>query len=120
MEYRMIVRQTMFDFKKTKKGKLKLHTVRFLRDSIMKHKNNLLVVTEQNRAQFFVGGATLLAELSKEQFSFVTAATKFFGHLPDQKQLPVWLWADSLEMPAERCNAHQMEEKTFQPEPVYC
>ena len=120
MEYRMIVRQTMFDFKETKKGKLKLHTVKFLRDSIMKRKNNLLMVTEQNRVQFFVGGATPLAELSREQIRFVTAATKFFGHLPDQKQLPVWLWADSLEMPAERCKAYHVEETTLQAEPAYC
>ena len=120
MEYRMIVRQTMFDFKKNEKGALTLNSVKFLRDSFMKRKNNLLLVMEQNKVQFFVGGATPVSELSKEQFRFVTAATKFFGHLPDKKQLPVWLWADSLEMQPGRCGESHVAETTIQPEPAIC
>jgi len=101
MEYKMIVRRTMFAFTQTKKGGLKLASVKFLSDSIMKKKNNLLLVNENDEVQFFIGGSTPVAELSREQFCFVAAATKFFGYLPDQKQLPVWLWAATLDMSNE-------------------
>lgn len=98
MEYKMIIRQTMFGFLMTEKGDLQLCSVKFLRDGLMKKKNDLLLVTEKGTVQFFVGGTTPLAKLTHEQFRFVTAATRFFGHLPEQKELPVWLWADSLKM----------------------
>lgn len=120
MEYKMIVRQTMFAFKQTEKGKLKLHSVKFLRDSLMKKKNDLLLVTEDSAVQFFVGGKTPLAQLTREQFWFVTAATKFFGNLPDQKQLPVWLWADSLEMSDRDFRASGIKEKEVHTEAALC
>jgi len=101
MEYKMIVRQTMFDFSVRKNGGLKLRSVKFLRESIMKKKENRLVVRDNGRVDFFVSGETPLFHLTKEQFCFVTAASRFFGYLPDQKNLPIYLWTDSLEIPHE-------------------
>jgi hypothetical protein len=106
MEYKMIVRQTMFDFTIRKNGTLKLRSVKFLRDGIMKKKDNQLLVSEGGRVDFFVNGKTPVAHLTKKQFRFVTAAARFFGHLPDQKNLPIWLWADSLEVPHEFYLSH--------------
>ncbi len=120
MEYKMIVRQTMFAFKQTGKGGLKLKSVKFLRDSIMKKKNDLLLVTENDEVQFFIGGSTPVADLSREQFCFVAAATKFFGHLPDQKQLPVWLWADSLDMSAGSLKTSGRKGREVRVEPAFC
>ena len=116
----MIVRQTMFDFKTTSNGDLKLLSVKFLRDSLMKKKNNLLMVTENDEVQFFVGGTTPVAKLTREQFRFVIAATKFFGYLPDQKQLPVWLWADSLDMSQRGDRDSGYTKKRFRTEPAFC
>lgn len=101
MEYKIIVRQTMFDFKEIEKGRVQLQSVKFMREGNMKKKNNLLLITEKNKVQFFINGSTPIAKLSREQFRFVTAVARFFGYLPDQKQLPVWLWADSLELQSD-------------------
>jgi len=120
MEYKMIVRQTLFAFNQSEQGELKLTSVKFLRESIMKRKNSLLLVTEDDEVQFFIGGSTPLAKLTREQFKFVTAATRFFGHLPNQKQLPVWLWADSLEMSDQKFSLSSIKQKEFQVEPACC
>ena len=120
MEYKMIVRQTLFAFTQTRKGSLKLKSVKFLRDSIMKKKNDLLLVTENDEVQFFIGGSTPVADLSREQFCFVAAATKFFGHLPDQKQLPVWLWADSLDMSSGSLKTPWRKGRKVRVEPAFC
>ena len=93
MQYKMVVRRTMFDFELTNEGTVKLRSVRFLHDAAMKRQNDLLLVTENDTVQFFVDRATPVAHLSRQQFRFVSAAAKYFGHLTDQKQLPVWLWA---------------------------
>jgi len=120
MEYKMIVRQTLFAFNQSQQGKLKLKSVKFLQENIMKKKNSLLLVTENNEVQFFIGGSTPVAKLTREQFKFVTAATKFFGHLPNHKQLPVWLWADSLEMSGGNFSSAPKKRENFQAEEVFC
>lgn len=118
MEYRMIIRQTLFDFDQSGAGRLELKSVKFLADSLMKKKNNLLLVREDDAIQFFIGSSTPVARLTGEQFNFVIAATKFFGYLPGQKQLPVWLWADSLEMSGGQSMSTGMESKEGRCEPV--
>jgi len=95
MEYKMIVRRTLFHFTVRKNGKLKLRGVRFLRDSVMRKEEDRLVVDTEGRREIFISGRTLLARLSREQFVFVTRAARFFGYLPGQKNLPIYLWADS-------------------------
>ncbi len=95
MEYKMIIRQTMFDFSLRKNGKLKLCSVRFLRENIMKKKGDQLFVSNDGRMDCFISGNTPLAQLTREQFRFVIKAVKFFGYLHDQKNLPIWLWADN-------------------------
>ncbi|HHB75233.1 MAG TPA: hypothetical protein ENK84_01635 [Desulfobulbus sp.] len=60
----------------------------------MKKKGNRLFVSSDGRMECFVGGKTPVARLSREQFRFVTKAVRFFGYLPDQKNLPIWLWEE--------------------------
>ncbi len=120
MEYKMIVRQTLFAFNQPEQGNLKLKSVKFLGENIIKKKNSLLLVTGDDEVQFFIGGSTPLAQLTREQFKFVTKAAKFFGHLPEKKQLPVWLWADSLEMPGQDVEHHAALKENFQVESVCC
>ncbi len=102
MQYRMIVSRAMFDFTVSGRGRLKLRSVRFLDDAVVREKDNLLLVSERGRVQFFLRGSTPVARLSSEQFRFVAAAARFFGHLPDQERMPVWLWTDSLQVDADR------------------
>ncbi len=92
MEYKMIIRQTLFGFSQRKNGKLKLRSVRFLRTSVMQKKGEHLLVSNGGRLECFISGKTPIARLSREQFRFVIKAARFFGCLPDQKNLPVWLW----------------------------
>ncbi len=99
MQYKMVVRRTLFDFDLTVQGRVKLRSVRFLNDAAMKQQNDLLLVTENEKVQFFLDRSTPMAHLSQEQFTFVTAAAKYFGYISDQEQLPVWLWAGSLDLP---------------------
>ncbi len=101
MEYKMIVRRTLFDFDLTPKGRVKLRSVRFLNDSVMKKQNDLLLLKENESVQFFLDQKTPVSHLSQKQFRFVSAAAKYFGHFTDQEQLPVWLWAGSLDVPAK-------------------
>ncbi len=115
MQYRMIIRRTLFDFIRTTQGRLQLRSVKFLRQGFMEEKNNLLVVRDEDQVQFFVSGAIPVARLSREQVAFVAAAARFFGHLPDQDNLPVWLWADSLEVPRMATDALVAGRQ-----PVYC
>ena len=79
MQYKMVVRRTMFDFDLTEKGNVKLRSVRFLNDSIMKKQNDLLLVTENDAVQFFLDRETPLSRLSREQFKFISAAARYFG-----------------------------------------
>ena len=98
MRYRMIVSRAMFDFAVSNRGRLKLRSVRFLENSVIQEKNDVLLVSEGGQVQFFLKGSTPVARLSNEQFRFVAAAARFFGHLPDHGRMPVWLWSDSLQM----------------------
>ena len=98
MKYRMIVRQTMFDFSFTGQGRLRLRGVRFLPEETMEKRGDLLMVRQQGAVQFFLSGDTPLAELTREQFRFVAAVTRFFGLLPNRRHLPVWLWAERTDM----------------------
>jgi hypothetical protein len=99
MEYKMIVRRTLFNFELNNKDRVKLCSVRFLSDDAMKQHRDLLLLTENNAVQFFLDQATPVSRLSREQFRFISAAAKYFGHITDQEQLPVWLWAGRLELP---------------------
>ena len=119
MQYKMVVRRTMFDFDLMEKGSVRLRSVHFLNDAIMKQHNDLLLVTENDTVQFFLDGATPVAHLSREQFKFVSAASRYFGHMPDQEQLPVWLWAGSLNLPEDHSQPIH-DAHNPQPEPVYC
>ena len=101
MQYKMVVRRTLFDFELTQKGKIILHSVHFLNDSSMKKHNDLLLVTEDNVVQFFLDRSTPVSRLSEKQFAFISAASKYFGHMPHQEQMPVWLWAGSLDLPKD-------------------
>jgi len=101
MEYKMVVRRTLFDFDLSKQGKVKLRSVHFLNDSSMKEHNDLLLVTENDAVQFFLDRSTPVSRLSGKQFAFITAASRYFGHMPNQKQMPVWLWAGSLDLPKD-------------------
>jgi hypothetical protein len=118
MQYKMVVRRTLFDFDLTDQGRLKLQSVHFLNDKAMRHHHDLLLVTEESGVQFFLDGDTPVSRLSPEQFRFISAASRYFGHLPDQKEMPVWLWAGSLKIPpahatVERISAHKHKA-------VYC
>ena len=119
MQYKMVVRRTIFDFDLTEKGNVKLRSVRFLNDSVMKKQNDLLLVTENDTVQFFLDRATPLSRLTREQFKFISAAARYFGHMRDQEQLPVWLWAGSLNLP-ENHSKRVQGEHPCQPEPAYC
>ncbi|RUM37839.1 MAG: hypothetical protein DSY70_09105 [Desulfobulbus sp.] len=99
MEYKMIVRRTLFTFDLIRKGQIKLRSVRFLSDAAMKQHNDLLLLTENDSVQFFFDQGTPVSHLSREQFSFVSSAAKYFGFINDKEQLPVWLWAGSLDIP---------------------
>ena len=118
MLYKMVVRQTMFDFSLTRKGNITLRLVRFLNDSTMKKQNNLLLVTENDTVQFFLDRTTRLSHLTREQFVFVSAAARFFGHMRDQDQLPVWLWAGSLKLPQD-CSRKSRGKHQRRPAPAY-
>ena len=119
MEYKMVVRKTMFNFDLTKKGNVKLRSVRFLGNAIMRKKNDLLLVTENNSVQFFLDQATPISRLSSRQFKFITAASKYFGVMPDHEQMPVWLWAGSLDLP-EDCVGRGDDKHAGQVYPAYC
>ncbi len=110
MQYRMIVSRAMFDFDISEQGKLHLQSVRFLSDSMVREKNDVLLVSEQGQVQFFLKGSTPMASLTGEQFRFVAAASRFFGHLPGHDKMPVWLWSDSLEMELGSQH-HTMDQK---------
>lgn len=99
MKYKMIVRQTMFTFTILETGKLKLCGVNFLPESVLEKKNNQLLVKENGTVSIFVSGKTPLSHLNRKQFKFVALAARFFGHLNDRKNLPVWLWTGTLELP---------------------
>ena len=119
MQYKMVVRRTMFDFDLKEKGNIKLRSVHFLNHANMKQQNDLLLVTENDTVQFFLDRATPVANLSREQFEFVSAASRYFGHMPDQEQLPVWLWAGSLELPEDHSPPMHSTHHP-QSEPAYC
>ncbi len=119
MQYKMVVRRTMFDFDFTGEGEITLRSVHFLNDAVMKRQNDLLLVTENDVVQFFLDRATPLSHLSREQFKFINAAARYFGHMPDQEQLPVWLWGGSLDVP-EKHPQQMAGQQTRQPEAVYC
>ena len=106
MEYKMVVRRTLFDFDLSKQGKIKLRSVHFLNDSSMKEHNDLLLVTENDAVQFFLDRSTPVSRLSGKQFAFISAASRYFGHMPNQKQMPVWLWAGSLDLPKDHGRTH--------------
>ena len=114
MQYKMVVRRTMFDFDLTEQGSVRLRSVHFLHHASMKQQNDLLLVTENDTVQFFLDRATPLAHLSREQFKFLSGASRYFGHMPDQEQLPVWLWAGSLDLPEDHS---QQVRSTLQPQP---
>jgi hypothetical protein len=109
----------MFDFDLTAEGSVNLRSVHFLHDAVMKRQNDLLLVTENDAVEFFLDRATPLSRLSREQFRFISAAARYFGHMPDQEQLPVWLWGGSLDLPENHAQAIPGEQ-TRQPEAVYC
>ena len=118
MQYKMVVRQTMFDFDLTKNGNLKLLSVHFLHGSIMKKQNDLLLVTLNETIQFFLDRATPLSGLTSEQFKFINAAARYFGYMRNQEQLPVWLWAGSLNLSGNSSKQVQGEHPC-QPETVH-
>jgi hypothetical protein len=111
MQYKMVVRRTLFDFDMTKQGKLKLQSVHFLNDTAMRRQNDLLLVTEGESVQFFLDGATPVSHLSPEQFRFISAASRYFGHVPAQGELPFWLWAGSLELPRGGEGLHRADQR---------
>jgi len=99
MEYKMIVRRTLFDFDLSEDNRLKLRSVHFLDDAAMRRHNDLLLVTEDETIRFFLDSATPVTRLSPEQFRFISAAARYFGPMPGRDELPFWLWAGSLELP---------------------
>ncbi len=117
MEYKMIVRRTLFDFELTDNNRLKLQSVRFLDNSAMQHHNDLLLVTEDETVRFFLDGATPVSRLSPEQFRFISAASRYFGPMPGKDELPFWLWAGSLQKPATGASAWMTDR---QQETVCC
>ncbi len=119
MEYKMIVRRTMFDFKLTEKGNLKLKSVGFLGNRAMRQQNDLLLVTDKGAVQFFFDRSTPVSHLTSEQFNFISAASRYFGYMPDQEQMPVWLWAGSLDLPLETHRQHT-EHQLPMAEPLQC
>jgi hypothetical protein len=102
MQYKMVVRRTLFEFDLTIQGKVKLRSVHFLSNSNMKEHNDLLLVTENDAVQFFLDRSTPVSRLTGKQFAFISAASRYFGHMPDQKRMPVWLWAGSLDVPKDQ------------------
>jgi len=119
MEYKMIIRRTLFDFDLSKQGKVKLRSVHFLNDSRMKEHNDLLLVTENDAIQFFLDRSTPVSSLSGKQFAFITAASRYFGQMPNQKQMPVWLWAGSLDLPEDHSRT-LLQNFSHRVESAYC
>ncbi len=98
MQCKMVVSRAMFDFQFSEKGRLRLESVRFLTDSMMCEKNDVLLVSEEDTVNFFLNGSVSLSSLSRAQVRFVAAAARFFGHLPGNNKMPVWLWSGSMSM----------------------
>jgi len=116
MKYRLIIRQTMFEFSFTGQGRLKLKGVNFLPEETMQRRDNQLMVRRNREVQRYLSGTVPMSQLSWEQFRFVAAATRFFGRLPEQPALPVWLYVDSHPLaPGRKGPAGVGELKSAQP-----
>jgi len=120
MKHRMIVRRTLFDFRYSGPGSLQLESVTFLTEAMMERRNDLLLVRSGEEIQFFVSSAIPVSRLSREQYCFVAAAARFLGCLPDQRNLPVWLWADSLQMRHSNPLLPAWSETGTVREPAHC
>jgi hypothetical protein len=108
----------MFDFELTKKGNLKLESVKFLGNNAIRQKNDLLLVTDRGSVQFFLDRSTPVSHLSGEQFNFISAAARYFGYMPNQEEMPVWLWAGSLDLP--RGTGQQQDRQLPMAESLEC
>ncbi len=98
MEYKVIVRRTLFVFKRKDKGGLNLSWIRFLQDNEMITKGQSLILTDSSaRSLHFVSGSVPVKYLSGEQFCFIAEAAKYFGRLSedDGAKYPIWLGVDS-------------------------
>ncbi len=102
MQFKVIISRAMFVFNGIVKGKAQLETVRFLSDTVTSEKNDVLLVAEKGKIDFFLSGSTPLAKISGEQCHCLTAAARFFGHFPGGSDaIPIWFSVDSLEMENE-------------------
>ncbi len=119
VEYKMIIRSTLFSFDLGKNGKVDLRSVRFLGDEAMNQKDNLLLVKDKGAIQFYYDRTTPLSRLSKEQFTFISCAARYFGYLPEQESMPVWLWGGSLDLP-DACHPNVAVSKSGQQPVAYC
>ncbi len=105
MKFKVIISRAMFVFNGIVNGKAQLEAVRFISDDTVYIKNDVLVVNEKGKMDFFLNGSTPLAKVSKQQCTRLAAAARFFGHLPGMNgNIPVWFSVGSLEM--ERPKTH--------------
>jgi hypothetical protein len=99
MQFKVIISRAMFIFNGIINGKAQLEAVRFIDDDSIHTKNNVLVVNEKGKVDFFLSGATPLANVSKQHCLRLAAAARFFGYHPGMNaNLPFWFSVGSLEM----------------------
>ncbi|WP_028581108.1 hypothetical protein [Desulfogranum japonicum] len=100
MEFKMIISRALFTFKGIEKGRAKLQSVRFLSDEMMEEQNSVLMIKGSTRVDFFINGNALLTKMSHEQFKYLAAASRFFGHLPGSSgKIAMWVCTASLQSP---------------------
>ncbi len=98
MEFKMIISRALFTFKGIENGKATLQSVRFLTDEMMEEQNSVLMIKGKNGVDFFLNGNSLLSKISTEQFKYLTAASRFFGHLPGSSgKISMWICTASLQ-----------------------
>lgn len=115
MQFKMIMSRAMFVFNGIVKGKAQLESVRFLSDKMMQEQNNVLVVKEKDSVDFFLAGTLPLSKIPKEQFTYLVAVARFFGHVPGSSgNIPMWFGADSLEMDYQHFSSSQQTAYAYE------
>lgn len=98
MQWKIIVSRALFTFAFEAQNVLRLESVRFLDDTVLEQKNDVLLVRNIESIDFFLNGSVPLAALSGEQFRFLAAAARFFGHISGKDKIPLWLWSGALQV----------------------
>ncbi len=94
----MIISRALFTFQGIENGKAKLQSVRFLSETMLEEREDILMVKGEKGVDFFLSGKVPLCRLSSQQFKNLSAASRFFGHFPGNPgKIPMWLCTTSLQ-----------------------